>query len=661
MALGLWLTACGSRSSLIGGPSFDDGGTGGGGTSSGGAPSGGQGSGGQATGGQSSGGQTTGGQSSGGQGSGGQATGGQSSGGQNTGGDAGCPEGYIDEGSGCQPLLTELWTFEGTVEPPVGPTTRSHAVTVPIWGLPQYLVARFPLTANAHITPSGGDASLTEEMLWSQPWRAPSLVPGEQRLFDLEVSEEGHPSTWYSVRTHREGIFHYIKASNTEAGAAFGYAVAVSADGLTLAVGASQESSGAVDSGAVYVFTWQDQTWTQEAYLKASNAGDSDSFGCSLDLSADGNLLVVGAQQEASAATGVDGDQLDDSAPGAGAAYVFSRSASTWAQDAYVKASNTEQDDQFGVAVAIAADGQTFAVGAANESSSAQGVNGDQSLDDAYLAGAVYVFSRVGGTTVQQAYVKASNTTGEDRFGMHLDLSGDGNTLVVGAPYENSFASGIDGNQTDFGAGAAGAAYSFSRQGSAWAQDAYIKTVTSNDGSLFGSSIALSGDGSTLAIGARGYVNESGQSGVGAAYVLVRTATSWMHEGFVRSSNTQPEGFGWSLGLSYDGDVLVVGAPHDGSPAAGINGDPLAEPAKTWAGAAYRFERADAYWEQVAYIKPSNPYYLDQFGATVGLTDDGKTIVVGASGERSAATGVDGDAWNSAAPLSGALYSYSEE
>ena len=657
--LGLWLTACGSRSSLIGGPGFDAGIEGGGGTFSGGASSGGQSSGGGGSGGQNSGGQASGGQSSGGQGSGGQGSGGENLGGM--GGDSGCPQGYIDEGSGCQPLLTDLWTFEGTVEPPVSPTTRSHVVTVPIWGLPQFLVARSPEAASVHITPSGGDASLTEEMLDAQPWRAPSLVPGEQRLFDLVVSEEGLASTWYTVATYREGIFHYIKASNTEAGAAFGYAVAVSADGHALAVGASQESSGAVDSGAVYVFTRQDQAWTQEAYLKASNTGDNDSFGSSLDLSADGNVLVVGANQESSSATGVDGDQLDDSATGAGAAYVFSRSGSTWAQDAYVKASNTEQDDQFGVAVAIAADGQTFAVGAANESSSAKGVNGDQSLDDAYLAGAVYVFSRVGGTTVQQAYVKASNTTGEDRFGMHLDLSGDGNTLVVGAPYENSFASGIDGDQTDFGAGAAGAAYSFSRQGSTWAQDAYIKAVENSDGDLFGSSVALSGDGSTLAVGASGHLNDNGLTGVGAAFVLVRSGTSWMHEGMVKSVGGRPEAFGWSIGLSYDGNLLVVGAPHDGSSAPGINGDPFAEPAKAWAGAAYRFERTDAYWEQVAYIKASNPYPLNLFGTTVGMTADGKTIVAGSSGERSSATGVDGDPWNQDAPLSGAVYTYTDE
>ena len=82
--------------------------------------------------------------------------------------------------------------------------------------------------------------------------------------------------------------------------------------------------------------------WSHQAYLKASNTDVSDGFGTSVALSADGSILAVGAKLEDSAATGIDGDQADETADGAGAAYVLTRSGLTleWSQQAYLKASN---------------------------------------------------------------------------------------------------------------------------------------------------------------------------------------------------------------------------------------------------------------------------------------------------------------------------------
>ena len=140
----------------------------------------------------------------------------------------------------------------------------------------------------------------------------------------------------------------YLKASNPDMGDHFacggslpghiGNAIAVSADGNTAAVGAPHESSAArgingnaadnslYASGAVYVFVRRGGAWVQQAYVKASNAGQSDLFGMNVALSADGNTLAVAAPLESSAATGVNGNQHDDSLPQAGAAYVFTRS-----------------------------------------------------------------------------------------------------------------------------------------------------------------------------------------------------------------------------------------------------------------------------------------------------------------------------------------------
>src|SRR5690606_1166679 len=120
-------------------------------------------------------------------------------------------------------------------------------------------------------------------------------------------------------------------------------------------------------SGAVYVFKRTDGVWAQEAYLKASNTGASDFFGYSVSLS--GDTLAVGAHHEASAATGVDSDQADNSASSSGAVYVFKRTGVVWEQEAYLKASNTGADDNFGSSVSLS--GDALAVGAFGEDSAA--------------------------------------------------------------------------------------------------------------------------------------------------------------------------------------------------------------------------------------------------------------------------------------------------
>jgi hypothetical protein len=214
-------------------------------------------------------------------------------------------------------------------------------------------------------------------------------------------------------------------------------------------------------AGGLYFSPRAPTTWTQEAYVKASNAGTIDYFGTSIALSRDGSTLAVGAFQEASAATGIDGNQADNSASGAGAVYVFTRAGTTWTQQAYVKASNARGGSWFGDSVALSDDGSTLAVGSYGEASAATGIGGNQTDNTTPNAGAVYVFTRADTTWKQQAYVKASNTGGGDGFGQRVALSADASTLAVAAPNETSTATGIDGDQTDDTAPRAGAVYVF--------------------------------------------------------------------------------------------------------------------------------------------------------------------------------------------------------
>ena len=264
-------------------------------------------------------------------------------------------------------------------------------------------------------------------------------------------------------------------------------------------------------------------------YAKASNTEADDWFGRNISLSGDGNTLAVGALKEDSNATGIGGDDDNNLATDSGAVYVFSRSGTTWTQQAYVKASNTQASDGFGVSVSLSRDGNTLAVGADSEDSNSTVINvfgTDDGLAD--QSGAAYVFSRSGNTWTEQAYVKASNTGENDYFGRNISLSGDGNTLAVGANFEDSNATSIGGDDNNL-ATDSGAAYVFSRSGTTWTQQAYVKASNTGENDYFGTNVSLNSDGNTLAVGATGEDSNSkvindvgtdtGANGSGAVYL----------------------------------------------------------------------------------------------------------------------------------------------
>jgi cysteine-rich repeat protein len=473
----------------------------------------------------------------------------------------------------------------------------------------------------------------------------------------------------------------YIKASNTGAYDSF-HNVVLSADGSTLVVGAYAEASAATGidgnqaddstpyAGAVYVFTRSGMTWSQQAYLKASNTGEADCFGKSVALSADGWTLAVGAAEEASAATGIGDNQADDSARSAGAVYVFTRSGTMWIQQAYIKSSNTGAADRFGTSVALSANGSTLAVGASDEASAATGIDGNQADNSAVAAGAVYVFMPSGTTWSQQAYVKAYNTTGAlDWFGNSVALSADGSTLVVGAYGEDCAAIGIDGNQADDSAYSAGAVYVFTRSGTSWSQQAYVKASNTGVGDQFGSSVALSADGLTLAVGATGEASAATGIGgnqtsnaaqsAGAVYMFTRSGTTWNQQAYVKASDTRAgDQLGSSIALSADGSILAVGALGEDSAATGIGGNQASTSAED-AGAVYVFTRSGTTWRQQAYVKAFNTGAGDGFGDSIALSADSSTLAVGAIGEASAATGIFGDQLDNSAQVAGAVYVFS--
>lgn len=456
----------------------------------------------------------------------------------------------------------------------------------------------------------------------------------------------------------------YVKASNPQNTARFARSVAIS--GNTMVIGANNESSssvgvngaqnniGADKSGAAYVFVRTGNTWTQQAFLKASNSEANDNFGISVAIS--GNTIVVGSYYEDGGSPGVNGNQADNSSFASGAAYVFHRTGTTWTQQAYLKASHPGSDDYFGCAVAIS--GNTIVVGASDEDSNAVGVNGDASNNLRFNSGAAYVFQRTGSTWAQQAYLKAGNADNIDYFGSAVAISGD--TIVVGTEFEASNATTVNGNGADNSATKAGAAYVFQRTGTTWAQQAYLKAHNTGANDLFGRSVAVHGN--TVVVGAPGEssnattVNGNGAnnsaSNAGAAYVFLRTGTTWAQQAYLKASNAEmTDLFGSSVAVSLDG--IAVGAPNEASNATGINGSQTNN-SQSLAGAVYLYSRSGITWNQQAYVKASNTDGYDEFGDRVALS--GSTLVVGAMMEASNSPGVNGNQENDGLSAAGAAY-----
>ncbi|KUI99640.1 FG-GAP repeat protein [Vibrio sp. MEBiC08052] len=502
----------------------------------------------------------------------------------------------------------------------------------------------------------------------------------------------------------------FFKASNPGRSDSFGQAIALSADGNTLAVGAYRESNGAtgvitdgsettdtlqqISSGAVYLFSNRSGSWQQTAYVKPSNTDEGDWFSHnSISLSNDGSMLAVGALYEDNAATGVitDGSEITDTgtANQSGAVYLFSNRSGSWQQVAYVKASNTGAGDDFGSNVSLSGDGNMLAVGASGESNSATGVitNGSEVTDSGTTteSGAVYLFSNIANNWTQIAYIKASNPGESDGFGDPVKLNHDGSVLAVGAPGEDNGATGVitDGSEiTDTGtANQSGAVYLFSNRSGQWKQTAYVKASNTSAEDKFGLNIALSGDGKALAVAAPGEIGSV--SGVitdgseitdtategykGAVYLFRHDSDQWRQITYIKPSFIVDSYFSNnSIALSNDGSTLAVSAPQDNTGLTGVitDGSETLGSGVTGdayhSGAVYLFSNRSGHWEKAAFVKASNRSSF--FGSSVALNEDGRILAVGTASENSDLTGVITDGSEMTAPsrlgASGAVYLY---
>ena len=246
--------------------------------------------------------------------------------------------------------------------------------------------------------------------------------------------------------------------------------------------------------------------------------GDGDQFGFSIALSGDGNTLAVGAITEDSAAQQINGNQNDDSAQSAGAVYVFARTGSTWAQQAYLKSSTQRPGMTWGFPSRSASTATRWPPPRSMRTGQAGGSIHPTTIAS-ISSGALYVFTRQNGAWSQQAYIKGSKGETSDGFGFATAISDDGNTVAVGSGDEACLTPGIDppGCADDApplrGANIwVGAAYVFVRSGTTWSEQAFIKANNARPYNSFGVRLALSGDGNTLAVSA--YLEDNAGRGV---------------------------------------------------------------------------------------------------------------------------------------------------
>lgn len=292
------------------------------------------------------------------------------------------------------------------------------------------------------------------------------------------------------------------------------FGVRIALQGDTALIGADDELS-QDDPGAVYVFTRTGRNWTEQQILTPSDGNPLDGFA---DPDLDGDTAIIGALFD------------DDMGVDAGAAYVFTRTGTTWTQQAKLYAADPGESEWFGYDVSV--DGDTALITTYDW------------WNDTETPGAAYVFVRNGTTWTQQAKLVGSDTVPGDTFGIYAVIDGD--TAIVGAP-----------NDDEIGL-YSGSAFVFTRTGTTWTEQAKLHGSDEDAYDWFGGALSLEGD--TLFIGAAD--DEELGAGSGSEYVFTRTGTTWTEQQYLLASDGKPnDNFGWPVYL--DGNTAFIGAYYD--------------------------------------------------------------------------------------------------
>lgn len=320
-----------------------------------------------------------------------------------------------------------------------------------------------------------------------------------------------------------------LTAADGDANDRFGAAVGLTGDGTTAIVGAPRdEDPNGLRAGAAYVFT-ADGGWSQVSKLTAGDGEAPDLFGKTIAVSGDGSTAVIGTPNDD-----------DPNGDGGGSAYVFTADGG-WDQSARLVPEDGDAGDVFGLSVAVSGDGTTALVGAPRD--------GDPNGPE---AGSAYVFADSDGWG-QTTKLSPADGDSDDEFGGSVALAADGGTALVGAPRDE-----------DPHGERAGSAYVFADT-DGWSQTAKLTADVDDPREFFGESLAISGDGTRAMVSALA-TDDPLRAEVGAAYVFVPDG-GWTSTRKLRAfDGEEDDRFGSSLALSTDGTTVLVGAPGDEDP-----------------------------------------------------------------------------------------------
>lgn len=324
---------------------------------------------------------------------------------------------------------------------------------------------------------------------------------------------------------------------------------------------------------------------SEEAMLSASDKAAEDYFGSVIAIDDTGIRVIVGSY-------GADPSGINYG----GKAYIFTRTGSTWSQEAILTANTVVAAEYFGFAVAITGAGDRVIIGARGATATAP------------YSGAVYVFIRSGTTWTQESRFGGANGSANDQFGYSVAVDSNGDRIAIGAPSANP------GSIQD-----AGAVYIFRRNVSTWIQEAYLSPSEINSGIAFGqSTIDITSDGTRMIAGAP-YLTAGGISGNGRAYVFVRSGTTWSQEQIIANSDAPAtyDNYGSNVAISGDGTRLVIGCL--GKEYGGY----------TDAGACYVYSRSGSSWSFERKILSSTINSYSNFGGAIAINNNGSRIAIG--------------------------------
>lgn len=367
-----------------------------------------------------------------------------------------------------------------------------------------------------------------------------------------------------------------LNSSNYEKNDNFGYAVSISDDGTRVAIGAPYTSTKGLFSakkhGAVYIFHYNGTSWTEEAILVASDKSNDDHLGYSVHLDSTGTRVLAGA--------------TEDSTPGIlglgainnhGSVYVFSRSGTTWTEEAKLEASSKVANERLGSSVSCNSDCTKLVTGGRGSSS-------------------IYLYTRSGTSWTQRQRIASSGG-----LGTSVSVNRNGDRVIAGAPTSTN-----------------GQANIYTLSSTTLTLETTLTASDGASGDSYGTSVSMDTTGTRVAIGSP-KADPSSLADAGKAYVYVRSGTTWSQEAIIEASDKATNNyFGTSVSISEDGTRLLIGAPNRSS--GGISKS----------GGIYAYVRSNNIWYEEHILSASDKAENNYFGFSVDINEIGTRAIVGA-------------------------------